>query len=439
MTPDARLELSGFWWNRRFTDSSIERGFVQEFNRSGLVIARAAMAIALVVWVGFLLFDLALESPQKQQALTFRFSLVMIFSFLLGLHFVPSVARIYQPLILFVVGILQGGIIYVVTLYDFEIIAKAFDVTLGMTNHDAQYVFVVVWLLVVFLSTSILRLLTHACTIAGMMTLGFAGLSMYLFGPSALFLSVSIPFLIAAVLVVFIGSVDIQNYARENMRARRLLEKSRMETESLLLNVLPRPIADRLKSGERTLADGFSEVSVLFADITDFTALSERLSPGELIQLLSGVFSEFDKITSQRGVEKIKTIGDAYMAAAGVPVPRKDHCRAIAESALEMNACMEKFVSLNAKGLRLRVGIHTGPAIAGVIGQHKFAYDVWGDTVNVASRMESHGLAERIHATEEIYEKLKDDYVFEPRGETDIKGKGRLRTWWLIGRKEGVR
>ena len=207
-------------------------------------------------------------------------------------------------------------------------------------------------------------------------------------------------------------------------------------SESLLLNILPGPIAERLKEGQEIIADGFSEVTILFADIVDFTKLSARTTPRELVGLLNRVFTAFDRLAQHYGVEKIKTIGDAFMAAGGLPEPRPDHAEAVAEMALDMRAEFQRVTAELGEPLRLRIGINTGPAVAGVIGEWKFAYDLWGDAVNTASRMESHGVENRIQLTESTYEQLKTKYICEERGTIDIKGKGEMRTYFLVGRNK---
>ena len=216
------------------------------------------------------------------------------------------------------------------------------------------------------------------------------------------------------------------------------LEKLRIEqekSEHLLLNVLPRPIAERLKLRESALADSFAEVSILFADIVDFTKLSARISPAEVVMMLNDIFSIFDRLAEQHGLEKIKTIGDAYMVVAGLPVPRPDHAEAIAEMAIRMQESLALFRSKEGDGIRMRIGINSGPVVAGIIGTKKFIYDLWGDTVNTASRMESHGLPSGIQVTEATYERLRDRYLFEPRGKIEVKGKGEMEAYLLTGRK----
>lgn len=212
------------------------------------------------------------------------------------------------------------------------------------------------------------------------------------------------------------------------------LREEREKSERLLLNILPATIADRLKEGPRTIAEGFAEATVLFADLTEFTTYSQRVDARELVELLDDIFSAFDQVASAVGVEKIKTIGDAYMAVAGLPVPRPDHAAIMADMAMGMKASFAAVLRGRDVPLGLRIGIHSGPVVAGVIGRHKFIYDLWGDTVNIASRMESHGEGGRIHVSAATRELLGDRFRFESRGGVTIKGKGVMETFFLTGR-----
>jgi class 3 adenylate cyclase len=207
------------------------------------------------------------------------------------------------------------------------------------------------------------------------------------------------------------------------------------ENEKLLLSILPASIATRLKSGDVGIVDHFPSVSVLFADIVDFTMLSSGMSPKPLVSLLDDLFTKFDELARLHQVEKIKTIGDCYMAVAGAPDPRSNHAVAVAEMALEMMACLKQFNEERGVSIHLRIGLNTGPVIAGVIGRSKFIYDLWGDTVNTASRMESTGLPDRVQITDTMQRALGEQFEFEERGEIEVKGKGYLRTWLLTGRK----
>ena len=221
----------------------------------------------------------------------------------------------------------------------------------------------------------------------------------------------------------------------ERLQAEQALHQQQQRTEQLLLNILPEPIADRLKYDTRTIAEDFAEVSVMFADIVGFTQIASRLSPIELIGLLNQIFSAFDRLSEKHGLEKIKTVGDAYMVVGGLPVRREDHAEAIAEMALDIQAAIAQFREEMTIDFNIRIGINTGPVVAGVIGIKKFSYDLWGDTVNIASRMESHGIAGKIQVTAATYERLREQYIFEERGTIQVKGKGEMTTYFLSGRK----
>jgi adenylate cyclase len=212
------------------------------------------------------------------------------------------------------------------------------------------------------------------------------------------------------------------------------LREEQQQTERLLLNVLPETIVARLKHNKDTIAEHFDAATVLFADLVGFTEMATQLSPIELVNLLNQIFSAFDRLTEEFGLEKIKTVGDAYMVVGGVPQKRLDHASAIANMALAMQAEIVRFNQVHHQALKMRIGIHSGPIVAGVIGIKKFTYDLWGDTVNTASRMESHGLADQIQVTETTYQLLRDQYQFHKRGLLTIKGKGEMTTYLLVAR-----
>jgi class 3 adenylate cyclase len=217
--------------------------------------------------------------------------------------------------------------------------------------------------------------------------------------------------------------------------AEHNLELERRKSENLLHNILPVKIADRLKINTDTIADKFENTSILFADLVDFTTFSDKIFPEKIVQILNEIFTKFDYLAEKYNLEKIKTIGDAYMVAAGLPLHREDHAEAIAEFALDMLETFKKCKTEDGKTLRVRVGINSGPVVAGVIGKKKFIYDLWGDTVNTAARMESHGIAGEIQVTQMTYELLKEKYIFTERGYIDVKGKGQMKTYLLKGRK----
>jgi adenylate cyclase len=224
--------------------------------------------------------------------------------------------------------------------------------------------------------------------------------------------------------------VVVMQFRRDTAHAEATALIEHARSESLLLNILPASISARLKDGQESIADGIPACSVLFADIVGFTELSARMQPEALVRLLNRVFSAFDDLCEKHGLEKIKTIGDAYMVASGLPTPRPDHAEAMAAMALDMRAAVAEL----GDGLGVRIGIHSGPVVAGVIGKRKFSYDVWGDTVNTASRMESHGLRDRIQVTGAFADLVRGNYTVAPRGTVEVKGKGSMETFWLEGR-----
>jgi class 3 adenylate cyclase/NAD(P)-dependent dehydrogenase (short-subunit alcohol dehydrogenase family) len=229
-----------------------------------------------------------------------------------------------------------------------------------------------------------------------------------------------------------VSSVNKELEHRIDVRTHELAE-ARDRSEALLLSILPPPIAKRLEEGEGMIADRFEGVTVLFADIVGFTPLSSRLSPTEVVEVLDMLFSAFDDIAARYEVEKIKTIGDSYMAVGGVPIPQPDHAHRVANAALEMLPTLTEVGKSLEIPLSARIGIHTGDVVAGVIGRKKFIYDLWGDTVNTASRMESHGVGDQIQCSSAVQALLADDFVFNPRGEVEVKGKGRMNTYFLTG------
>jgi len=235
---------------------------------------------------------------------------------------------------------------------------------------------------------------------------------------------------VSSIVIVF-----LKYFLDQKELAYRLLRIEETKAQDLLLNILPREIAGILKDEKRTIADHFEGTSVLFADLVGFTSLTAELAPVEMVNLLNEIFSFFDSLVEKYDVEKIRTIGDNYMVAAGAPRPRPDHAQVMAWMALEMSDYLRTRPNYNGKRIEFRIGINSGPAVGGVIGRKKFVYDLWGDAVNIASRMESQGVPGKIQITDATYEQIRDGFICEPRGTIPIKGKGEMRTWFLVGVK----
>jgi adenylate cyclase len=267
-------------------------------------------------------------------------------------------------------------------------------------------------------------------------------------GCSALYLAIigfahpmrSLPFLTLSFFMAIgnaIGAASlyhIERLRRLDFANLREIDAQRGRYRNLLVRILPQSIADRLQRGEARLADRFDEATVLFADLVGFTSTSSHHEPEHVVAFLDRTFAAFDSLVEKYGVEKIKTIGDAYMVASGVPAPRADHAAAMADLALDMLTAASVVPPLDGQ-VQVRIGISSGPVVAGVIGDKRFGYDLWGDTVNVASRMESFGVPGRIQVSEQTFRRLADRYDFAPRGEIEVKGRGSMETWYLIGRK----
>ena len=246
---------------------------------------------------------------------------------------------------------------------------------------------------------------------------------------------------ILALFVLNVGIVSslaffqIRAFVRQRDEALGMLRVEQLKTDTLLCNILPRSIAEVLKNETQTIAERYEAVSILFADVVGFTPLTTTVDAAEMVTILNEIYTYFDDVVERYGLEKIRTMGDGYMVASGVPTPRPDHAHALAAAALDMMAFLDVWDSPHVADIEFRMGINSGPVLAGVIGRKKFSYDVWGDPVNVASRMESHGEPGRIQISRATYDLIRDDFLFEPRGVISIKGKGEMETWYLVGRR----
>lgn len=246
----------------------------------------------------------------------------------------------------------------------------------------------------------------------------------------------SVGFVTSVVTACGMAFVIVWYALRSIARAEAAMEREYQRSESLLANILPASVATRLKDPSRTIiADKYDDASILFADIAGYTKRASETTPAELVRFLDRLYTEFDRLVDKHGLEKIKTSGDSYMVVSGVPNPRPDHLQALASFALDMADVVVGLTDPQGRPVPLRIGLGAGPVVAGVVGARRFFYDVWGDAVNVASRMESTDTEGRIQVPEDLYERLKDDFVLEERGDVDVKGKGIMRTWFLVGRR----
>lgn len=254
----------------------------------------------------------------------------------------------------------------------------------------------------------------------------------------AISIAIGVGLFMVVVLAVILFRANAEKKRTNDLLSQQneIIAEERQKSERLLLNILPPPIAERMKRGETSIAEYFPNVTCIFSDIVGFTKLSQRVSPEELVSMLDEIFSRMDQLADFHGVEKIKTIGDAYMVVSGLPVHRDDHAAAAARMAISMQEMFEDISSLVGMHVEIRIGMHIGDAVAGIIGKRKFAYDLWGDTVNTAARMESHGEPGRVHCSQVVYEALKDEFDFEDRGTMEVKGKGQMHTYFLLGPKQ---
>lgn len=288
-------------------------------------------------------------------------------------------------------------------------------------------------MLYTFFIYSVFRLRIGAAIVCGMFGLAlFVAWMLSIHAPSEIALGRSVLAVSAANVAGLLVCWQIEVGARGEFAAMQQLKEERARSERLLLNILPEAIAERLKHSGEAIAEHAGGVTVLFADIVGFTPLSASKSPQQLVDLLNRIFTEFDTLAEAHGLEKIKTIGDAYMAVAGLPAPLEDHAPRAARAALAMHQAIARVAHETGEPLNLRIGLHSGPVVAGVIGRRKFAYDLWGDTVNTASRMEAHGVPGEIHCTEATAALVRDAFRLQARGPLEIKGKGTMETYLLL-------
>ncbi len=411
-----------------FSDPEMEKAFLSETWKQAVDLIRSYFPVAMFL-ASFGFGGLMVLFPRIMWLRYLTIGLVVLFlaAYTLLRYRPPgkrAIRYVYAPLL----GVLPGwGFAYITVLFP-------------QSNMESlAFLFVALHMLTISLLAPIVFI--DAVVILNAIFYGFVGI---VFLASDMLLTQAVIqslFLLAIDAICMFVSHDRESRLRLTFYQRGVIEERERElsrekekSESLLLNVLPRAVADRLKNGEENVADGFDEATILFCDIVDFTPLSERITPLESVELLNTVFSTFDDIAALHGLETIKIAGDAYMAAGGLPEYKKDHVQAVAEMALDMQKAAKGFISASGESVRLRIGIHTGPVVAGVVGKRKFTYDLWGDAVNTAARMESHGVAGAIQVTKKTRDLLKNTYELEPRQTIEVKGKGPMEVFLLKGK-----
>ena len=404
------------WRPIRFTPQ-VERAYVEQMILRVIPLQRLAIIIGMASFAGYQLWDLLLDPQALPRTGPIRLSIMALFAVQFVITFLPSLRR---PRYL----LMQSIAAYTLVAVGFSLILA--QLPNGFLAGVSGFLLGMIFIPVIVTGTM--------QAVATLMPLVLSPLLvMAIAGATRLEIVNAFSWIVggAGFVVGFAYLLDVIN--RRAFQLEQLLETERNRSEKLLLNILPAEIAERLKAGEEPLADHCDSVTVLFADLVGFTELSRKLRADDVVNLLNDLFSRFDSLVERHGAEKIKTIGDAYMAAAGLSGSKRDHVAAIANLALDMRAAFVEFCQHHRLALKLRIGVHSGEVVAGVIGRQKFAYDLWGDTVNVASRMESNGVPGEIQISAETRQLLSAHYRAVPRGEIEIKGHLPRMTYLLQG------
>ena len=398
-----------------FKDKDQEAAYIDHYDMQKRVFTRISMILSAIAWfAGMVYFYFFYPEFFLRATYIYLFALMPLVIFTIIITYKSNLVRFYQPSSAFA-----------------DFVAGIFCIYIGF--NEIIYLSLIVVITVAFFAFFVLMLRIKLAIITT-----FSYLFIYQIAIINFPTTTEIKVLMSLAIWTIESSCIISGYVLESSsrqlfiqglkieEQQQLLAKEREKSERLLQNILPVNIAERLKNNEKIIADKHSNVSVLFADIVNFTSLSQRLSAEEIVNLLDEIFSIFDNLVEKYGLEKIKTIGDAYMVVAGLTPGQRNHRQDIVNLAVDMISATQLYKN---KDISIRIGIHTGPVVAGVIGKKKFLFDLWGDTVNTASRMESHGLPNHIQITEETFEFVKEDYPFTDRGLIDIKGKGEIRTY----------
>jgi class 3 adenylate cyclase len=408
-----------------FPDADFETKFRIDYDMEQKKFYVLGVFLSFIVWSTAVVI---VSIYHQESVFWFLAILVPIFSYLIFMLYIfsiPSLAGKYQRFIFF------------------SPLTSIFCVILffqGILDFERPYVTLCAILTIQVFSIFLYRLhITFATLLIVISSIALI-VSIVISNTTMMATSVCIGVIFNFAFILWFSAYYFERSARTIFLQKHIIDRELQRSESLLLNILPKSIAERLISSPGTIADGFDSVTILFADLVNFTTLAQNISPVKLVENLDKIFSGFDEIVEKYHLEKIKTIGDAYMVIGGAPMLNDNHTFSVLNAALAMQKMMKEefgteFTQDIAQPLMLRIGIASGPVVAGIIGKKKFSYDLWGDSVNVASRMESHGIPGEIQVTQEIYESVKDSYEFECRGEIEIKGKGKMQVWLLKSRK----
>lgn len=401
-----------------FKDRRLEQNFRASHTKKTLLQVRIALILGAIIYSLFAILDLMMLKVETSEALVIRFAFaVPAFIVGLSLSYVDYFRKKLQVLVATLVFIAGLGVAIISLVYE----EATSDLYLAGTLIPVFWAFLFSGLRIVAASISCaLLILAYEVII-------------YYFSSYSLSAFISYNFFLFTIsLVGLFGGYTIERQYRQDFINSKIIDEKRRENEKLLLNILPRDIAEELKEHPGTIAKRFEDTSILFADLVDFTQFSMTRSPKDVVDILNNVFSAFDELTDKYKLEKIKTVGDAYMVAGGLGNQAQDHISAIVQFARDSKAALREFNQTTGNNIKIRIGIHCGPVIAGVIGTKKFIYDVWGETVNIASRMESTSLPDQIQISSAIFKRLGDNFPTEERGPIKLKGAGTMMTYWLL-------
>ena len=413
-----------------FPDEVIEIQFRKDYHANTVGTTRRALVLGLILYSLFGILDVYAIPVSKDIVWIIRYGIVApVILAALAASYVSSLQKYTQAFMCVVVAVSGLGIVAMISITT--------EAEFGNRFYFTGLILICMW------GYSLSRLRFWYAVLANLMIMigyEFASIEMKHLLESetgiVIFTMHNFFFLGANVIGMF-ASYYLERYTRRDFLQKYTIRAQRDRADKLLYNVLPQQIAERLKESNETIADEFSAATVLFADIVNFTPISARFDPREVVDMLSELFSHFDELVDKYGVEKIQVAGDGYMMAAGVPTPRPDHATVLAQLALEMQDYVKTQEFLGGKHpIEIRIGLNSGPLIAGVIGRKKYFYALWGDMVNTASRMESHGESGKIQITRETYELVKDQFECEYIGEIPVKGKGKMEAWHLLAKKQ---